>query len=54
MSTSHALIELAEEITTSIDNNEYAIGIFVDLKKAFDTVNHAILANKNMIIVFMA
>ena len=31
MSTSYALIELVEEITTSVDNNKYAIGIFVDL-----------------------
>ena len=46
MSTSHALIELVKEITASLDNNKYAIGIFVDLKKAFDTVNHNILANK--------
>ena len=38
-------IELVEEITT-LDNNKYAIGIFVDLKKAFDTVNHDILAKK--------
>ena len=44
MSTSHALIELVEEITASLDNNKYAIGIFVDLKKAFDTINHNILA----------
>ena len=42
MSTSHALIELVEEITASLDNNKYAIGIFVGLKKAFDTVNHNI------------
>ena len=46
MSTSHALIELVEEITASLDNNKYAIGISVDRKKAFDTVNHNILANK--------
>ena len=46
MSTSHALTELVEEITASLDNNKYAIGIFVDLKKAFDTVNHNILAKE--------
>ena len=45
MSTSHTLIELVEEIISSLDNNKYAIGIFVDLKNAFDTVNHNILAN---------
>ena len=46
MSTSHALIELVEEITAFLDNNKYAFGIFVDHKKAFATVNHNILANK--------
>ena len=46
MSTTHALSELVEEITSSLDNNKYAIGIFVDLKKAFDTVDHDILAKK--------
>ena len=44
MSTSYTLIELVEEITASLDNNKYAIDIFVDLKKAFDTVNHNVLA----------
>ena len=28
ISTSHALIELVEEITASLDNNKYAIGIY--------------------------
>ena len=32
--------------STSIDNNEITIGIFVDLAKAFDTVNHDILLSK--------
>ena len=40
MSTSRALLEV---ITTYLGNNKYAIGIFVDLRKAFDTVNHDIL-----------
>ena len=46
MSTSHALIELVEEVTTSLENNKYAIGIFVDHKKVFDAVNHNILTKK--------
>ena len=45
-STSHALINITEEIKHSIDNNKYGCGIFLDLKKAFGTVNHRILIEK--------
>ena len=44
MSTFHAILELIEEITNSLDNNKYFIGVFIDLKKAFDTVDHDVLA----------
>ena len=30
--TRHALLELAEEITSSLDNKKYSVGIFIDLK----------------------
>ena len=39
-STTHALISITESIRQSIDNNEFGCGIFIDLKKAFDAVNH--------------
>ena len=45
-STNHALISLTEEIRTALDNDEYACGVFIDLQKAFDTVNHRILLTK--------
>ena len=45
-STDHALIELVDQIRFSIDNNQMTCGIFVDLSKAFDTVNHEILLSK--------
>ena len=45
-STSHALISLTEMIRNALDNKEFACGIFIDLKKAFDTVDHEILLNK--------
>ena len=45
-STYMALIELIDSLSHSIDNNEYTIGIFVDLSEAFDTVDHKILISK--------
>ena len=45
-STIHSLIEIVEKIRNSIENKKYGCGIFIDLKKAFDTVNHKILLLK--------
>ena len=45
-STAHSLIEITEKIKESIDNGNFGCGIFIDLKKAFDTVNHKILLSK--------
>ena len=41
-----ALIEIYDKINAAIDNREFAIGIFIDLSKAFDTINHCILIKK--------
>ena len=41
-----ALVDLIDKISSSIEKNEYTIGILIDLAKAFDTVNHDILLNK--------
>ena len=46
MSTSMAIMELVENITNAMDNGKFTIGVFIDLKKAFDTVDHSILVTK--------
>ena len=45
-STSHALLDLTEEVRNALDNSEFSAGIFIDLQKAFDTVDHNILVKK--------
>ena len=42
-STSLALTEFVEKVTSAIDKKESTIGIFIDLKKAFGTVDKKIL-----------
>ena len=45
-STSLALIHLYEKLSSAMDNKEYTLGVFIDLSKAFDTVNHDMLLAK--------
>ena len=45
-STNHALLSIVEQIRSALDKNMFACGVFIDLKKAFDTVNHQILLYK--------
>lgn len=44
--TTLALVDLVEKISNAIDNKQYAVGVFLDLTKAFDTVNHELLLQK--------
>ena len=41
--TAHVVISLAEKIEKAIDNKLFVCGVFVDVQKTFDTVNHNIL-----------
>ena len=39
-------MKLVDDLTKATDDKQFAVGIFVDLAKAFDTVDHQILLNK--------
>jgi len=45
-STALALIEVMDNIYKKLDEQHFVLGIFLDLQKAFDTVNHEILLHK--------
>ena len=46
MSTNLDLLKLVEKLTSSIDNTNKTIVVFIDLKKAFDIIDHDILIKK--------
>ena len=45
-STVMALIEALNEIYKNLDEGKFVLGVFLDLKKAFDTIDHKILLKK--------
>ena len=53
-STINTLINIVERIRGSLDKGEFACGVFVDLQKVFDTVDHEILLANLTIMVSMA
>ena len=42
-STEHAILLLVNQLHQSFDESKFTLGIFIDLSKAFDTVDHKIL-----------
>ena len=49
-STRYAIITLVDKIISSLDSGDLIIGVFLELKKAFDTVNHHILFKKTFLL----
>lgn len=45
-STAMALVQIIDRFSRALDNNEFTIGVFIDLSKAFDTVDHSLLVKK--------
>ena len=45
-STTHSLVSITETINITIEQKKFGCSVFIDLKKAFDTVNHNILLQK--------
>ena len=44
--TQHAILDIVSTIQQNMDKRLFSCGVFIDLKKAFDTVDHKILLHK--------
>ena len=42
LSTEHAIVKLVDQIYESFEKDHYTLGVFINLLKAFDTVDHTI------------
>ena len=49
----HALTAIIEQIRANLDNKTFSAAVFIDLEKAFETVNHSILLEKLIIMILL-
>ena len=42
-STSHAIITLVEKVSKALDTGKIVVGVYLDIRKAFDCVRHSTL-----------
>ena len=45
-SMEHIITQLADQIHESFENGNYTLGVFIDLSKAFETIDHSMLLKK--------
>ena len=45
-STEHAILQLIDQVNNSFEKNQFTLGIFIELSKAFDTADYKILISK--------
>ena len=42
----HAILDIVSRIQSNMDAGAFSCGVFIDLKKAFDTADHSLLIHK--------
>ena len=46
LSTEHTIVKLVDQIYKSFEKDHYTLGVFIDLSKAYDTIDHTVLIRK--------